>query len=188
MENPLSIRSDEELVTLALVNTAVFEQLVARYQQLVFRVIYQFIQDHHQAEDLSQDCFIRAFQKLEMFDSGKGTFKTWLLTIARNLARNAIRKKVATSPGNDQALPELAVTVSPLSQAQRREAVHELDRALDELAEPFRTAFILAEIEELPLAEVAAIENVALGTIKSRLSRAREQLRVTLTSQSTTKP
>ena len=184
MENPLSQRSDEELVRLTLINAAEFEPLVARHQKIVFRVIYHFLNDHHQAQDVSQECFVRAFQKLAMFDPKKGTFKTWLLTIARNLARNAIRKNVATPFRREESLSEFSVEISPVSQLQRKETVQELDRALDELAEPFRTAFILAEIEELPLAEVAAIEEVAVGTIKSRLSRARQHLRTALTSPS----
>ena len=183
MEKPLSEISDEELARRAVSDAAVFEQLVERHQQLVFRVVFQFLNDHHHAQDVSQDCFVRAFHKLKMFDSDKGKFRTWLLTIARNLARNAIRKNAITPFNTGDTSPEIAVNASPVSQLQRRETFHELDQALAELAEPFRSTFILAEIEELPVAEVAAIEGVAAGTVKSRLSRAREQLRATLLSQ-----
>lgn len=153
-----------------------FEDLIGRYEKPVFRMIYQFTNDRHQAEDLSQETFVKAYRSLEKFDPEKGRFSTWLFTIARNLCRNAWRSR-SSDPVDCRREEDFIVVRNPEDEASAREVFNELNLALERLPEVFRSAFILGVIEQLPLAEVAEIEGVAEGTIKSRISRAREQLR-----------
>ena len=178
------ISPDENLVALAKKgDLAAFERLIHRYEKQVFRMAWQMTENQHTAEDLAQETFVKAFQNLVTFDSGKGQFSTWLFTIARNLCRNVYRNRVQFS---EIPLSEcnLVGKESADDLTNRREQFKRLDLALNELEEPFRTAFVLAVVEEFPLAEIAAIEDVAIGTIKSRISRAKEQLRVHLKTSS----
>lgn len=154
-----------------------FQTLVERYQRPVYRMTHQLTNHHHTAEDLAQEAFVRAFRNIDRFDPKRGPFSTWLYTITRNLCRNAWRDSRLQLHGDEA---ELTDDNTPAISAQRREDSAQLDEALSNLDEPFRTAFILTEIEELPLAEAAKIEGVALGTIKSRVSRAKQRLREAL--------
>ncbi|MEM0968245.1 MAG: sigma-70 family RNA polymerase sigma factor [Verrucomicrobiota bacterium] len=154
---------------------ASFQVIVERYQTSIFRMTFQFVKDYHLAQDLAQEVFVRAFRNLAKFDPERGNFSTWLYTIARNASCSALRK---VKPFHrSHSLPEAEDEVTPSSHATRHDEFLRLDAALAELEEPFKSAFILAEIEELPLAQVAEIEAVPVGTIKSRVSRAKERLR-----------
>lgn len=154
---------------------ASFRAIVDRYQTPIFRMTYQFVNDYHLAQDLAQEVFVRAFRNLGKFDPQRGNFSTWLYTIARNTSCTALRKIKPFE--NSASMPEVADETTPKSHATRHDEFLRLDTALANLEEPFKSAFILAEIEELPLAEVAEIEGVPVGTIKSRVSRAKERLR-----------
>ncbi len=173
---------DESLVARATAgDVAAFESLIRRYEKPVFRMIWQMTTHRQTTEDLAQETFVKAFRSLDRFDSGRGSFSTWLYTIARNLCRNAHRK-VVQFPVLKLRDEEFSDEGTPGENAERREDFQRLDEALNQLEEPFRTSFILAVVEEFPLAEVAAIEGVAVGTVKSRVSRAKEHLRTFLKS------
>jgi RNA polymerase sigma-70 factor (ECF subfamily) len=117
-----------------------------------------------------QDALLAAFRHRDAFDARRGSFRAWLFGIARNGARNALRKKRPTPVAT---LPERgAVDASRDGEAGAR-----LDAALEALPAAQRAAFVLAEIHGLTHEEVAAIEGVAVGTVKSRTARARERLR-----------
>ncbi len=161
--------------------TEAFAQLILRYQNQVFRIHFQFTQDHQIAEDLTQECFVRAYRKLDSFDASKGALSTWLFTIARNLARNALSKR-SHEGSSLGSVAEPSHEDSPQKLTSRRETAQRLDLALAALPEPFQSAFILAELEELPIRQVAEIEGVPVGTIKSRVSRAKAKLREALQS------
>lgn len=175
---------NQDLVIIAEVlggRTTAFRTLVEAYQQPVYRMLALMTTDLSAAEDLAQEVFVSVFQHLASFDPAKGAFKTWLYTIARNKARSFIEKR-----GRQPALLDLDSAdpvVSNLA-AQRAEpalGLHErLDKALAELPDIYRRVFVLSEIEELPQAEIARIEECEVGTVKSRLSRAREYLREAL--------
>lgn len=156
-----------------------FRSLVTAYQEQVIRIAYRVSGDFHAAEDIAQDSFLRAFQKLDSFDPSKGKFSSWLFTITRNLALNSRRKvEHFPSPSIDEESTDLP---SPAENSEQRDQMRQLDRAINEIEEPFRSAFLLAEIEELPLQQISEIENVAIGTIKSRISRAKASLRESIT-------
>jgi RNA polymerase sigma-70 factor (ECF subfamily) len=147
---------------------------VESYQPVVFQFVRGLSKNLQDAEDLTQDVFVAAFRNLAAFDATKAQLMTWLLTIARNRCCNHLKRRTSTTPGDiditdKQPLPDAAVGL--------REVWRHLDAALEMLPIEQRTVFVLAEIQELPMKQIAEIEGVAEGTVKSRLSRARERLR-----------
>jgi RNA polymerase sigma-70 factor (ECF subfamily) len=111
---------------------------------------------------------------LARFDSRRASFATWLFTIARNKCFNAMKRR---RPQLVQLLPERADCRTPDFCLSEKEWFEQLDAALDALPFEQEAVFVLAEIHELPLEEIGQIEGVPLGTVKSRLSRAKEKLR-----------
>ena len=157
-------------------DVAAFRELVERHQQRVFLFVRNLVRHTPDAEDLVQDVFVAAFRKLDSFDAERSQFSTWLLTIARNRCLNHLkRSSVATFCSSEFDIE--ARMPQPADAVLSRELHARLDAALDLLPLEQRTAFVLAEIQELPYAEIALIEEVELGTIKSRVSRAKQRLR-----------
>src|SRR6185295_14040508 len=150
-----------------------FRILVERYQRPVLSMIRRLIWDSHRCEEIGQDAFVTAFQKLSTFDPARSQFSTWLFTIARNMSINALRKKLPLSMGE---LPELPVSRNPSHELSDKEIFMQLDETVKALPEKLRRAFVLAEMEQLPYEEVARIEGARLGTIKSRINRARARI------------
>ena len=157
-----------------------FRELIVRYQAPVFALVQNLIANPADREEIAQDVFLRAYANLRRFDARKASFPTWLLTIARNLCLNW-RKRRRESAWTEDLLPISADT--PVAQAQYRELQDLLDRALDSLPFEQRSAFVLAEILEWPHAEIALIEGIAVGTVKSRVSRARQKIQQCLKEQ-----
>ena len=125
-------------------------------------------------EDLVQEIFLAAFARIQSFDPRRGSFRTWIYRIARNRALNERKKK------REQLLdqpPVIADLRTPASDLMVKETFHRLDLALDNLKFQDRVLFVLAEIEALSYTEIAQIEGLALGTVKSRLSRIKAKLR-----------
>jgi RNA polymerase sigma-70 factor (ECF subfamily) len=151
-----------------------FRVLVERYQGPLRCFIGNLIADTHEGEDLAQEVFLAAFRNLASYDPHQAAFSTWLLTIARNRCLNVLDKR---RPVLLAELPDTAEVRPPDAGLSEAEWFQQLDQALAALPFEQKTAFVLAEIQGLPLAEIAAIEAVKSGTIKSRLSRARDKLR-----------
>ncbi len=157
-----------------------FELLVQRYQQPLVRMIRNITGDSQACEDIGQDVFFTAYRKLSSFDPASSKFSTWLFTIARNKSFNWLKKK---KPLNLSKLPENADERSPCANLLQKEFFANLDSALNSLAAKQRIAFVLAEFEELPYEEIAQIEGVRIGTIKSRINRARKKLAAAMKSR-----
>lgn len=153
-----------------------FRYLVELYQDRVFRMCLLILRDSKRAEDLAQETFLAAYRHLPRFDSTKGTFAAWILTIARRLSLNGLEKSAPAIMAEPPEVEDLE-NLRPDRMASRQEAFRALDAALAELSPDHRRAFALAEIEELPHAEIAVIEGISVGTVKSRVSRAKEALR-----------
>lgn len=151
-----------------------FRLLVQRYEQPLHRLIRNLVLDAHDGEDIAQEVFLTAFRRLASYDSAQGAFSTWLLTIARNKCLNAQKKR---RPVLLHLLPDTPVPRTPDTELSEAEWFHRLDKILDTLPFAQKTVFVLAEIQELSLEEIARIEGVPVGTVKSRLSRAKEKLR-----------
>jgi RNA polymerase sigma-70 factor (ECF subfamily) len=151
-----------------------FRALVERYQGQLFGFIRGLVRRPEEAEDVAQEVFLAAFTHLRAFDPDQATFPTWLLTIARNKCLNALKKR---RPIVLDELPEGADGRTPDREAAEQEWFRRLDRGLEALPPEQKTVFVLAELQGLSYEEVRRIEGVSLGTVKSRLSRAKERLR-----------
>lgn len=176
---------DEELIRAAQGgDLAAFNTLVTRHQRAVFSVCLRLLRDREQAEDATQDTFIRAWQAIDTFRGGMA--RPWLLRIATNRAYDLLRARVRrpadsldaelyevepdwTSQAPPTEHPELFATRAELSGA--------LEAALARLPEDQRLAIILADVQGYGYEEIAQIMGVAVGTVKSRISRGRARLR-----------
>ncbi len=180
---------------LALVSAAktgdlpAFNQLVLNYQSLAYNVAYRIVGDADSAADATQDAFIKAYKALNGFRGQ--SFKPWLLRIVTNTCYDHLRAKKRKPTDNlDDALinPEhswrlLDPGESPEAHAERIELGRALQKAIDQLPPEQRTVVILSDIQGLSYEEIAEATGVSLGTVKSRLSRARAKLRDYLQEQ-----
>ena len=170
--------TDEHLAARALKgHSQAFATLVVRYEKKLFRLAANLLRRPDLAADAVQDSFLSAYGALNSFDPGRASFSTWLYRITKNRCLNMLKQHREIT-GADFSL--VASPSNPEHSASTREAIEALDRALDCLPEKQRTAFLLAEVQGLSLREVAQVEGVRQGTVKSRLSRARKQLRKAL--------
>jgi len=154
-----------------------FRFILEKYESPVVRMIRNITDSTDSSEDIAQDVFLTAYKKLASFDPARSNFSTWLFTIARNKSINALKKKRALSVTE---LPEKADTREPLHDLAKKEFFDQLDRKLRALPSRQRRAFILAEFQKLSYEEIAQIEGARLGTIKSRINRAKNKLRSAL--------
>ena len=154
-----------------------FKLLVDRYQRPIIRFIKNIINDIHICEDIAQDVFFTAYKMLSCFDPHRSGFSTWLFTIAKNKSLNALKKKRPLSVSH---LPEKTDLRNPSDNLNKSELFDELDRILQTLTINQKTAFVLAEFEKLSYDEIAQIEGVRIGTIKSRINRAKEKIKSAL--------
>jgi RNA polymerase sigma-70 factor (ECF subfamily) len=156
---------------------------VTRYEGLVFAFLSRMLGRGPHIEDLAQEVFIRAYRSLPRFDlHGSARTSTWLLTVARNVAIDARRKRrLPVAPLSEDAM---AVTEgTPETERTRLELGRALEQAASELSDDHREVFVLAEIHGLEMNEIATILGVPENTVKTRLFRARAHLRVLLKHQ-----
>ncbi len=171
---------------LAKAHSAAFEQLVRQYERQIFRVAQHITQSREDAEDITQDVFLKAYQKLEQF-KGNSKFSTWLVRIAVNesLMRLRRRKTSKTVSMNediqteDGAIPRDFAEWRPnpeeiYSQSELGEI---LRKTIQGLPQGFRTVFTLRDIENMSTEETAEALGLSIPAVKSRLLRARLQLR-----------
>ena len=173
---------EQELVRRSLQgDLGAFNGLVEQYQGVVYNLALRMLSDPAAAEDVSQEVFISAHRALARYRGG--SLKAWLLTIAANASRDALRKRkrerevsleeVVESSG---MTPESRLP-SPEEYTLRREVQREVQEALNRLSNDHRLAILLVDLQGLDYAEAAMAMSVSPGTLKSRLSRARAQLR-----------
>lgn len=154
--------------------------LVLRYQTPVFALLSRMLRgrDRTLIEDLAQETFLRVFVALERFEAGgPARLSTWILKIASNLAIDELRKRRPELVAVDTEVLALPADSKSDSAAERRLLANLLDRAVAELSPEFRAAFVLREYHHLDYAEIAETLELDLGTVKSRISRARARLR-----------
>jgi len=173
-------------------DAAAFEELVLRYQGRLMTVLEQLVQKRDVAEDLAQEVFLRVFRARKTYQPG-AKFSTWLFTIANNVASNALRslarrREVNLSPRNDREmssdpLDQLALDASglmPTRQVDRAERAAVVRQAIQSLGERQRLALLLSKFEGMSYAEIGETMELSAQAVKSLLSRARANLRVTL--------
>lgn len=164
-----------------------YRTLVERYQQPIYRFVFSLAHDRHWAEDLTQEIFLTAFEKLNRFDSTKGGFSTWLFTIAHHQTVNGL-KRPRLRFEKQAIVDRCSQNGEPVNELLRHEWMTALDKALERLPLNQRIAFVLAEIEQLSHQQIADIGRTRIGTVKSRVSRAKAALRKTLDKWSGMQP
>src|ERR1700678_4052267 len=171
-------------------DVAAFNELVNRYSRKIYRLAKHITQNDTDAEDVLQETFMKAFEHLGDFQ-GQSKFYTWIVRIAVNESLMKLRKRKSdrTVPldepldtGEDTVVREIAVwDENPEQQYSREELARILDEAVEGLKPAFRTVFVLRDIEELSTEETAQALGISVPAVKSRLLRARLQLREKLT-------
>lgn len=152
-------------------------ELAARFGSDVQRRAYHMLRDHHEAEDIAQEVFVTAFKKIAQFRE-EGSLKGWLLTITSNMARDRIKYLKLRGRGYTEQIDgeegrSVAGTSDVHAQAVSREKVQRLVRALAHLPPEFREVLVLQFSEGLSYDEIAARVRVPVGTVRSRIARAR---------------
>lgn len=169
----------------AEVRTAGFEILVRRYKNAIVSFLFRFVGDYRTAEDLAQEAFLRVYRKLADYNSS-AKFSTWLYTIASNLAKDEFKRRVrhpaksldwqsgagADTTRNVPTAME-AGGPSPEESMEQDETRQQVGRALDLLKEDDREILVLKDVQGLAYEEIAEILRLPMGTVKSRISRAR---------------
>jgi RNA polymerase sigma-70 factor, ECF subfamily len=173
-------------------DVSAFSDLVNHYERRVFRMAKQITQNDDDASDVLQETFLKAYTHLDDFQ-GNSKFYTWLVRIAVNEALMKLRKRRSdrTVPldepidtGEDEVAREIAVwDQNPEDSYSREELGRILDEAIQSLKPAYRTVFILRDIEEMSIEETAEALGLSISAVKSRLLRARLQLREKLTRQ-----
>ncbi len=166
--------TDEEIVRRVLAGeTQLYEILMRRYNQRLFRVARSILRDDSEAEDVMQDAYVRAYQHLGTF-AGEAKFATWLTKIAVHEALHRAGRYARTGELDPMTSTS---TPSPERQAYDQELRVVLERAIDRLPDAYRSVFVLRVVEDLDVAETAAALNLGAEAVKTRLHRARAMLR-----------
>jgi len=166
-----------------------FELLVAKYQRRLGRLISRFVRNAAEAEDVTQDAFIKAYRALPAF-RGDSAFYTWLYRIGINTAKNHLvaqgRRAPTSTPFDAEEAEDfedaalLHEVATPENELMSKQVVEVVNASLQELPDDLRTALTLREIEGLSYEEIAAVMNCPIGTVRSRIFRAREAIATNL--------
>jgi len=171
-------------------NTLAFGELVKQYEGKIFRLAQHVTQNREDAEDVLQETFMKAYEHLDQFQ-GNSKFYTWIVRIAVNQALMKLRRRKtdrsvsldeAIDTGEDTVVREIAAWGEDPEQLFSREELSGiLDSAIQSLEPPYRSVFVLRDIDELSTEETADVLGLSVPAVKSRLLRARLQLREKLT-------
>ena len=182
--------SDQEVVERARRGReAAFRELIRRYERPVFSLIYRLVRDRERAEDLSQDTFIKVLNAIDRYDPAF-KFSSWIFKIAHNTALDELRRKqpdtlsIHGSPHASTTEEMEATILTPASTDETpedftssKEIGDHIEQAIASLRAEYRTAILLCHVEGRPYEEVAQIMDVPLGTVKTYIHRARNELR-----------
>ncbi|MDX2152705.1 MAG: sigma-70 family RNA polymerase sigma factor [Bryobacteraceae bacterium] len=185
--------SDTGLVERCLAGDEVaWEDMVKVHTRRVYSICLRFTGSEGEAQDLTQDVFLRVFKSLKSFRAGEGTFTVWLTRLTRNLLIDHYRRTRLdrATESIEDSLPVLEEKASGASRTDGmlagREASELLQHALQKLSPELRETVILRDVEELEYREIAQVLNVPEGTVKSRLNRGRAELAKILRRQKVT--
>ena len=170
-------------------NKASFDKLVLKYKDMVFNVCYRMLGNYEEANDCAEESFVRAFRALKGFRF-KSTFKTWIYRIAVNICKNRItslayrygKKMVFIDKPKETEDGDCVVEIAdgsptPLAEIEKKEREALIQSAIDTLSKAHKTIIILRDVENLSYEEIVKITGYNLGTVKSKLARARQKLR-----------
>ena len=163
-----------------------FEILVLRYQKRIFNIIYRVTREESIVADLAQESFLKAYRGLDKFDF-KASFYTWLVRIAINTSLNHVSSRQRNPLAGTEELDSYVGTSAQFSEAGarssnpehevlRNEQAASIRQAIDSLAEDLRVSIMLREVEGLSYEEIAEVMECPVGTVRSRIHRARKEL------------
>jgi RNA polymerase sigma-70 factor (ECF subfamily) len=181
MSAPTSTLTDEEIVARVRAGEPrLFELIMRRYNQRIYRAVRAIVREDGEAEDIMQDAYVRAYAHLADFE-GRALFSTWLTRIAVHEALARLRRQRRFQPLDDQTHETQAPMPSPLrfspeQQASDGEIRTILEKAIDALPDDFRSVFVLRAVEEMSGSETAECLGIPEETVKTRLFRARAKL------------
>jgi RNA polymerase sigma-70 factor, ECF subfamily len=172
------VEDEEVLKRIKNGDTNAYSEIVHKYHRHLLNFIYAYVGDERIVEDIAQDTFISAFKSIANFDLSRGTpFSAWLFTIAKNRCASAYRGSKRTSHISLNEIPNLPDSMQQQDEALIfKEKIDLISAALELLPEPFKQTLI-DSIKGKCLEEIAISGNIAIGTVKSRLSRARDRLK-----------
>ena len=164
-----------------------WEKLVVRYSKRIYNLCYRFVERTDQAEDLTQDIFVKVFRNLNNYRAETGSFSTWLMSVSRNLLIDHYRQSkderatISASASDEEEQPGLlenlaADAPTPEAEMDRLEKVATLRKCLNRLSPELREAVILRDLEELSYQEISTVLGIPDGTVKSRINRGRVEL------------
>ena len=166
-----------------------WEEIVQRYNRRIYNICYRFAGSADDAQDLTQEVFIKMYRMMSSYDAGRAAFMTWVTTITRNLLVDHFRKtkqdRVTESLDGASSEYEDAMPLSdripdkgapPDARVQSREAGETVHHALQKLSPELREAVILRDLQDMDYREIAAVLKVPEGTVKSRINRGRAEL------------
>ena len=170
-------------------DAAAWEELVQQHHRRIYNICYRFAGSADDAQDLTQEVFIKMYRTLQSYDASKGAFMTWVTTITRNLLVDHFRKTKqdrvtdsldATPSEHEDTLP-LSERIQdhgapPDSRAQSQQVGEVVQRALQKLSPDLREAVILRDLQDMDYREIATVLKVPEGTVKSRINRGRAEL------------
>lgn len=182
--------TDQQVVELARQGREkAYRELIGRYQRPVFSLIYRLVRDREKAEDLSQDTFIKVLNAIDRYDP-KYKFSSWIFKIAHNTSLDHLRRKepeTLSLQGSPHARTDAEIeasTITPESGDENpeqytasKEMGGVIERAIEKLRPEYRTAILLCHVEGRPYEEIAQIMDVPLGTVKTYIHRARNELK-----------
>ena len=189
-ENLEPKKDDSQWVELAKTgDTAAFDKLVELYHSRIYTLTYQMTSNREDAEDLTQEIFVKAFEALPRF-KGRSSFYTWLYRIGINKTINYRKKRNRNRPFSldamdqevkqDEVYHDLSSEGSPLRNLSLSELQLKLNKAMQGLSEKHRTVVVMHDMQGIPHDEIAKVVGVSVGTVRSRLFYARRQLQVDL--------
>ena len=191
-QTKFSEQLDEDLVMrVQQGDKSAFDLLVIKYQHKIVQLVNRYIKDPSEAQDVAQESFIKAYRALPDF-RGEAAFYTWLYRIAINTAKNHLASRtrryfnyhVDIQDAEDiESAPQLQGMETPERQLLNQEIVDTIHSTIEKLPEEMRTAIMLREFEDMSYEEIANITEMPLGTIKTRIFRARSILKEMLTEK-----
>jgi len=170
-------------------DASAWEEIVQRYHRRIYNICYRFAGTSDDAQDLTQEVFIKMYRTLKTYDVGKGAFMTWVTTVTRNLLVDHFRKtkqdrmtdSLDSVPSEHEDAQPLSAQIAdpsrpPDSQVQSRETREVVHQALQKLSPELREAVILRDLQDMDYREIAGALKVPEGTVKSRINRGRAEL------------
>ena len=177
------MQQDAELVKRCLAaDAAAWETLLQSHTRKIYNLCYRFTGRPADAEDLTQEVFIKVFQTLKSYDAAQGSFVTWVSRVARNHLvdhyRRTKKDRVTSSLDDEMGTLELkpGAAVEPAAEVETRERREFLQRGLERLSPDLREAVVLRDLQDLDYDEIAQVLGVPVGTVKSRINRGRLEL------------